>query len=364
MKFQYLAAGLCLAFALTAHAANNIVMSAAQLQTLGIRTAAVSVAANTQGVPYPATVSVPAGQMRVVAAPMMGLVSSVLVASNDTVKAGQPLARLASPGLAEAQRNLVQAAVQAQLARQNLKRDDQLLADGIISAARQQATRAAYLGANAMLVEQRQSLRMLGVPESLVRQMEAGHATSAEITLVAPISGVVLEVTATPGQRVDSATALFKVAKLDPLWLEISVPAKDAAAIRPGEVVTLSGRNARGSVLSVARAASTSQTVSVRVEVRGDLNGLMAGQAVEARIAQSAASGWQVPAAAVAMQQGKSYVFVRSAQGFTPVAVRVLGQSGDTARVEGALKNGAQVAVQGVAQVKAVWMGIGGEGGE
>ncbi|MHB1332925.1 MAG: efflux RND transporter periplasmic adaptor subunit [Sulfuriferula sp.] len=364
MKFQYLAASLCLASALTAHAANDIVMSATQQKILGVHTVAVDAAANAQGVPYPATVSVPAGQMRVVAAPMMGLVSRVLVASNDTVKAGQALAQLASPGLAEAQRNLVQAAVQAQLARQNLKRDDQLLAEGIISAARQQATQAAYLGANAMLLGQRQSLRMLGVPKSLVQQMEAGRATSAEITLVAPISGVVLEVSATPGQRVDAATALFKVAKLNPLWLEISVPAKDAGVIQPGEVVTLSGRNATGRVLSVARAASMSQTVSVRAEVHGDLNGLMAGQAVEARIAQAAASGWHVPAEAVAMQQGKSYVFVRSTQGFTPVAIRVLGQSGDTARVDGALKRGAQVAVQGVAQIKAVWMGIGGEGGE
>ncbi|BBP04079.1 hypothetical protein TPL01_32150 [Sulfuriferula plumbiphila] len=364
MKLQYWAATLCLASALTAHATNDIVMSAVQLQTLGIKTVPVSIAANTRGVPYPATVSVPAGQMRVVAAPMMGLVSSVLVASNDTVKAGQPLVRLASPGLAEAQRNLVRAAVQAQLARQNMNRDDQLLADGIISAARHQATRAAYLGANAMLVEQRQSLRMLGVPDSLVRQMEAGRAISAEITLPAPISGVVLEVTATPGQRVDSATALFKVAKLDPLWLEISVPAKDAAAIQPGEVVTLSGRNVRGRVLSVARAASMSQTVSVRAEVRGDLNGLMAGQMVEARVAQATASGWQVPAAAVALQQGKSFVFVRRIRGFTPVPVKLLGQSGDTARVEGALKSGEQVAVQGIAQIKAVWMGLGGEGGE
>ena len=364
MKFQYLAASLCLASALTAHAASDIAMSAVQQQTLGIRTVAVDAASHAQGAAYPATVSVPAGQMRVVAAPMMGLISNVLVASNDTVKAGQPLAHLASPGLAEAQRNLVQAAVQAQLARQNLQRDNQLLADGIIPAARQQATHAAYLGANAMLVEQRQSLRMLGVPESLIRQMEAGRAASAEITLVAPISGVVLEVSATPGQRVDAATALFKVAKLDPLWLEISVPAKDAAVIRPGEVVTISGRNATGRVLSVARAVSMSQTVSVRAEVHGDLNGLMAGQAVQARIAQAAASGWQIPAAAIAMQQGKSYVFVHSARGFTPVAVKVLGQSGDTTRVDGALKHGAQVAVQGVAQIKAVWMGIGGEGGE
>lgn len=361
MKQQFLAAAFCLAAAATAQAANDITFSAAQIQALGIRTVPLVAAGSTQGMAYPATVIIPAGQMRVVAAPMAGLLTSVLVASNTPVRAGQALARLASPGLAEAQGSLIQAAAQAQLARENMKRDDQLLADGIISAGRHQATRAAYLSANAMLAQQRQSLRMLGVPQSAISQMEAGRASSAEITLSAPITGEVLEVNATPGQRVDPATVLFKVAKLDPLWLEISVPARDAAAIKPGEVVTISGRNASGRVLSVARAASMSQAVTVRAEVHGDLNGLVAGHAVEARITQAAASGWQVPASAVAQQQGKSFLFVRSTQGFTPVPVKVLGQSGDSARIVGALQAGQQVAVQGVGQIKAVWMGIGGE---
>jgi hypothetical protein len=114
-------------------------------------------------------------------------------------------------------------------------------------------------------------------------------------------------------------------------------------------------------VLSVARGASASQTVTVRAEIRGALDGLVAGQAVEARLAQAQTSGWQVPAAAVLRQGKQAYLFVRSAHGFMPVPVTLLGQDGDTARVSGALQAGQQIAVGGVSQIKAVWAGIGGE---
>lgn len=361
MKLPVLAAAVCLACTLTAHAASEVVLSAPQIKNLSITTTPVRLATRAPGMAYPATVVVPPTQLRLVAAPMPGLLTSVRVASNDSVKAGQPLATLASPMLAEAQGSLVQAAAQAQLARENLKRDTQLLADGIIPASRQQATRAAAVSANAMLTQQRQSLRMSGVPEATIRQMEAGRASSAQITLTAPIAGNVLEVSATPGQRVDGNMALFKIARLNPLWLEIQLPAADAVSVRPGDAVSVTGRDVSGRVLSVARGASASQTVTVRAEIRGALDGLVAGQAVEARLAQTQTSGWQVPAVALVRQGDKTYLFVRSAHGFTPVPVTLLGQGSDSARVSGAVQAGQQIAVGGVSQIKAVWAGIGGE---
>ncbi|MGS0754015.1 efflux RND transporter periplasmic adaptor subunit [Roseateles sp. GG27B] len=41
---------------------------------------------------------------------------------------------------------------------------------------------------------------------------------------MAPISGVVLERPVVVGQRVEEAAALFRIAKLAPLWVELQVP--------------------------------------------------------------------------------------------------------------------------------------------
>ncbi|MEQ1668457.1 MAG: efflux RND transporter periplasmic adaptor subunit, partial [Sulfuriferula sp.] len=302
----------------TAHAADQLTFSAKQLQTLGILTAPITTTQSQTSLSYPATVAIPANQERIVAAPMMGMVSRVLITANTEVKAGQPLATLLSPDLAQAQGGLVQAAVQAQLAQAQLQRDNTLLADGIIAASRQQTTRANYLSANAMLTQQRQSLRMLGVPASTIAQMERGTARSAELQLVAPISGVVLEANITAGQRVDTTTALFKIAQMRPLWLVIQVPGAAAANIKVNDSVSLVGRTATGRILSIAQSAQASQTVAVRAEINGELDGLRSGQAVEAKISGQAKSAWQVPAGAIVYQQNKPYVFVRDARGFHP----------------------------------------------
>lgn len=357
-----LVAALCAA--MPARAADTLVFSAKQIQTLGIQTAPITASSQQASLGYPAMVMVPPAQLRIVAAPMMGLLTRIWVSTNTQVKAGQPLATLASPSLAEAQGGLVQAAAQAQLARGQMQRDDQLLADGIIPQSRQQATKAAYLSANAMLVQHRQSLRMLGVPAATIAKMEQGQANSAELNLVAPISGVVLEVNAANGQRIDVATALFKIAQMKPLWLEMQVPGSDAMAIKPGDQVSVSGRNVIGRVLSVGQSTQMSQTVMVRAQIDGELDGLVSGQAVEAKLTGKAGQSWQVPVTALAYKQDQAYVFVRDAQGFHPLAVKVLSQTASLARIAASLKANEIIAVQGVAQIKAVWTGIGGEGGE
>lgn len=357
-----LVAALCVV--MSARAADGLVLSARQLQTMGIQTAPVTTSSQQSSLGYPAMVVVPPEQLRIVAAPMMGLLTRIWVTTNMQIKAGQPLATLASPSLAEAQGGLVQAAAQAQLARGQLQRDDQLLAEGIIPQSRQQATRAAYLSANAMLTQHRQSLRMLGVPAATITRMERGQANSAELNLVAPMSGVVLEVTAATGQRVDVATALFKIAKMKPLWLEIQVPSPDAALIKVGDAVSVSGRKVSGRVLSVGQSAQMSQTVLVRAQIDGELDGLLSGQAVEAKLIAKTGQEWQVPVTALAYKQNQAYVFIRDAQGFHPLAVKVLSQTVSVARVAASLKVNDVIAIRGVAQIKAVWTGVGGEGGE
>jgi len=173
-----------------------------------------------------------------------------------------------------------------------------------------------------------------------------------------------LEVNGAIGQRVDAAMALFKIAQMKPLWLEMQVPSSEAALIRAGDQVAVAGRTATGRVISVGQSAQQAQTVLVRAQIDVDLNGLISGQAVEAQLISKSSHDWQVPVTALAYKQSQAFVFVREGGGFTPVAVKVLSQTASVARISGALKQDAVIAVQGVAQIKAIWTGMGGEGGE
>jgi Multidrug resistance efflux pump len=99
-----------------AWAGDEVPVSAEQMKKLGIETRSLATPQGGAGIAFPAQVIVPNGQLQVVSVPVSGLVESVLVAVNQPVKKGQPLARLQSPALIEAQREFLTAATQSGLA--------------------------------------------------------------------------------------------------------------------------------------------------------------------------------------------------------------------------------------------------------
>ena len=361
MKFPHWCAALAAVCIFPAHAA-DIVLGADQARSLGIRTQALAAATGSvAALRLPGRIVLPPEQLRVVAAPANGVVSEVKVAVNEPVKPGQVLARLLSPELAMAQKDLLQAASQSRLARESYARDRQLLDEGIIAASRYQAARANLAQAEAALAQQRQTLRIMGVPPATIAAMAAGKTAGGGLSLVAPMAAVVLEARVTPGQRVDAAAPMFLLGRLDPLWVDMDVPVAQAAGIRVGTAVHAGETGGR--VVSVGRMAGPGQSVTVRARLDGSPRNLAVGQAVEVQL-QLAAPGWALPAAALIRSQGKDYVFVAVPAGFRAVAVSVAARTPHTVWVQGPLVAGQAVAVSGASQVKAIWTGVGAEGGE
>lgn len=332
-------------------------ISAAQRQSLGIVSERVVKSDREAIERLPAMVTAPASQIRMVAAPATGLVEQVLVTAGDRVRRGQTLARFISPQLAELQRDELAAEIQANLAATALARDERLFREGIIPESRLQTTRTNHAQALAQLAERHAALRIAGLAEA-----HQPGAITGTATLTAPIDGYVLESLAVPGQRVEVATALFKLCECVQLALEIQLPAALVASVREGMTVRLADGNARGRILAVSRQVGASQTAIVRASVTHGTEKLRPGQAVEAVIdIPTEARQFQVPKAAVVRRGEKAYVFVERGEGFAPLAVEVTGTADELALVVGALSERDRVAVRGVAALKAAWLGIGRE---
>lgn len=368
MKSKHMAgallAGLIYAVTLSAHAADDIRITAKQIQALGIEIAPLAKQTGATGSGMPAQVVIPNGQVQVVSAPLAGLMQSVTVAANDSVKKGQVLAHLVSPMLIEAQREFLQAATQSQLSRGSLKRDEQLFKEGIIAEGRYLATQSVAAQASAGMSERRQALRLYGMSDAAINRLQSSHVMSSTLEIVSPLEGVVLEQVVTAGQRVEAAAPLYKVARLNPLWLEIQMPASSVSGISVGAPVSIKAFGAKGKVLSVGRHVGANQTVMVRAEITDGVNNLHAGQFVEAVVALAGVvpSGkqWRVPSSALARNQEKAFLFVQTPAGFRAQAVTLLNQSADSSTVSGELKEGDRIAVKGIAALKAAWMGLGG----
>lgn len=345
-----------LLFAGLTPATESLLLQAAQVKALGIETAQAS-APGSIGGQLPARVLVPNEQMRVVAAPVGGMVEMLAVAPGSSVKRGQVVAHLASPQALELQRDALQADSQAALLQQNLKRDEQLFAEGLIAESRLQATRAAAIQAGAQASERRQGLALAGAT--------AGKL-GGKLALTAPIDGVVLEQGAQLGQRVETSALIYRIARLSPLWLEIQAPLELAATLREGGPVRIARSEVVGKLIAIGRAVDpASQTVLLRAEIGKGAETLSPGQVIAVDIAGPASTQQRLPAAAIARHQGATLAFIQTAGGdkgstFEVRPVRIVSQGGDSVTVDG-LKPGERVAVKGVSGLKAMLSGVGKE---
>lgn len=357
LAFRAALAAMACVLAADLAALENVVLGEAQVKALGLATvrAEAAAAAGTGGLP--ARVVVPNEQMRVVAAPVSGMVEFLAVAPGQSVRRGQVVARLASKEALELQRDALQAASQAQLAEQNRKRDEQLYAEGLIAESRLQSSRAGAVQALAQASERRQGLELAGAVSGKV---------GGALALLAPIDGVVLEQGAQVGQRVEPATLIYRIARLTPLWLEIQAPMALAAGLAKGTAVQVVGGPARGKLIAVGGAVEAgSQSVTLRAAVDSRADSLRPGQAVEVELLVPAPAGLRLPSGALFRQGGETLVFVLAGndaggQVFRPQPVKVLAPAGDGVMVEG-VRAGDAVVVKGVSALKAVWTGVGKE---
>lgn len=334
-------------------------ISAAQRVALGIETATLAASAGAiETTDLPAQVSIVPAQQRVIAAPVAGLVSELRAVPGERVEAGATVVVLKSEELLEAQRGLHEAAVELGLAEQVAQREEALLAEGIIAEARVHATRARLAQSRARYQAQRATLHLLGLSAGQLAAVERGERVVDALSLAAPISGTVLEQTAVVGGRVTAAAPLLRIASLQPLWLEIQVPANLAARIGKDQAVRVAGTAARGTVQYVERTVDAAQTVRVRARLDDSDSGLRLNQSVVAHIeVPPAGRQWTVPLKALVHARGKTWLFVEVSGGFEPRGVELRSQTADRAVVTGALRNGEHVAVAGIAALKALWQG-------
>lgn len=354
---------LGVAWGVVAHA-NEVKLTPAQAENLGVRVERLApVGAQTQ-LTVPGTVTAPAQQIHVVSVPGGGLVKRLYVAPQQAVSAGDRLALMESPDSLAAQSAFLDALIQYQLALRTKARDEALFREGIIAESRLQAAASAAARHSAEVQQKRKLLQLMGMSTSDIGRLERTRQLAAATEIRSPISGVVLDQLAEPGQRVEPSAPLFRVADLRTLWVELHVPAEASGTLQAGDVVSIPALAAKGSILSVGREVhAASQTVPVRAVIDQGANRLRVGQGVQAEVTRRAGgeSMWRVPAASVVHHQGRAYVFLQTPMGFRAVTVSVRGTQGGRVAVEGTLGARPIVAVAGSSALKAAWLGLGGE---
>lgn len=308
------------------------------------------------------SIVIPNAALDVVLSPVAGRVESVLVNPGQKVSAGQVLATLYSGELVALQSDLIRTRSRAAVARTRADRDRDLHDAGIIARSRMEDSRAQLTEAESDLAEQMQLLRLAGFTDAALQRISAPADISPMLTIRARRAGTVLEQTAGVGDAMVAGGLMFRLAKLNGLWADLQATRIQAAQIRVGDAVRISGCQATGKVISAATALdSQSQTMTVRVEITGGSDCLSPNQYVEALISPRARKDVliSIPSGSVVQKGGENYVFVQKPAGLMPTVVHVERRTREVAWVTGEVKPGDEVASTGLAAIKGGWMGLG-----
>jgi cobalt-zinc-cadmium efflux system membrane fusion protein len=322
-----------------------------QIKAAGITTVAISQERAELELSLPGTVVIPPQQVRVVAAPANGMVESMLVAADEQVTEGQPIARLRSPELVEAQRQFLSAVADEALAADRLRRS-QFLFEGKATPERElRVAQTQAINAKSQLDERQQILRLMEMSESEIETVRTTRKLFPAVTIHAPIAGTVTKRHVSPGERVAAAAPIYSIAELNPVWVNVQVPTARLGAIEQGETVFLPAYGVQGRIIRIARTVDA-QTQSAIAVAEIDSNGgsVRPGLAVSAiiRIPQGNGAEWSVPSASVVRHNDRAWVFVRSADGFIARPVRVIAEPPGRTFIRAELSSRDHVADRGV----------------
>ncbi|TLG78995.1 efflux RND transporter periplasmic adaptor subunit [Methylocystis sp. B8] len=323
-----------------------------QMRVAGIETQPVESESGSGELVVPGVVAVPPQQLRIVATPAAGLVETLLVAVDEDVKQGAPIATLKSSELVEAQRAFLHAVSDANLAAEKLRRDEQLFKEHIIAERRLIVTRAEATQARSALEERRQILTLAGMTDPEIETLQRDRKLASSLVVRAPIAGTILQRHGTTGERVQASAPLVTIARLDPIWVNLQVPLGRAAALDNVDRVHLPSAGIDGRLIRIGRTVdAATQSVTAVAEFRPGRSSLRPGQAVQAIMRLSGSNGamqWRVSADALVNFKNHNWVFVRAPEGFIATPVTLLSETPQYASVQGALKAGERVATRGL----------------
>ncbi|MCL2713363.1 MAG: efflux RND transporter periplasmic adaptor subunit [Alphaproteobacteria bacterium] len=340
---------------------DEVRLTPAQMANLGVRVARPVSSKIDQTLPFPSQIVIPIPQLWVVSAPVSGMVTNLAIARGDRLSAGQALVTLESPSFVSLQRDYLHAMAQNVLATQQLNRNQALFDGKAVPQRVLETSQAEARQAHIAFAERRQMLRLAGMADEDIARLADEVAISATLTVRAPRESYVVDIGVSPGQRLEQAAAIVKLAQLSPLWVEIAVPAANMAAIRMGARVDIEGYNTPGRVIMVSQTTdAATQTVMVRAEVPNQ--GLLhPGQSAASRISfvSPAESAWEIPYAALVRRGENTSVFVAIDGGFRLVPVVMLAEDQDHVVVSGPISNTDEVAVGGISALRGILLGLG-----
>lgn len=180
----------------------------------------------------------------------------------------------------------------------------------------------------------RQRLRLMGIPEGVIAEVDRTGRTGGRLTVRAPIGGVVQTLNARVGVTLATGQTLAEISGLGTVWLNAALPEAQAALVRTGQRATATltafpGESFAGRVIAILPTASAdSRTLTVRVELANRGGRLRPGMFATVALGSDAKPALLVPSEAVIRTGTRNIVMLEKGDGRYHPAEVVAGREG------------------------------------
>lgn len=302
----------------------NVTVSSRIQQNLGVRTAEVREGMLSPQVSAVGSIAFNERDQAVVQARATAYVERLSVrATLDRVAKGQPLVDLYIPDWIAAQEEFLSV-------RRMQGTDLQALVDGA-----------------------RQRMHQVGMNDDQVRLVERSGKAQPRISLVAPISGILVELSIREGMTVMSGAPLFRISGLSTVWANAEVPESQSALLSPGAKVQARSAGAPGTIFNgtvqaiLPEVNASTRTLKARVELANPGGRLVPGMFVQMQFMDMRQEkSLLIPTEAVIQTGKRTVVMLAEENGrFHPIDVEVGIESAGQTEIKRGLRAGQRVVV-------------------
>lgn len=324
---------------------------------------------------FPATVVPDHHATADITALVRGRVVDVYADLGQQVKAGDLLAILYSSELGMAQSSYLKAVAKLYVAERSYERAQMLLKEKVIGLAESQRRQGDMLSLRAEKREAQDRLRLLGMTEEQIDQLDRKQKIQSYVPITAPFDSRVIARNLTKGEVVEVTEKLFTVADLSEVWVLANIPEKDIPFIRPdlpaGDASAVEqqvdvlltaypGEVFKGKVTYIGDVLDmATRTMTLRLELPNPERKLKPNMYATIRVhSLPVRNALVVPEHAVQRERDRRFVFIqRDATTFEARDVLIGESNGTEVRILDGLKEGEPVVVKGAFILKSELFG-------
>ncbi|WP_246581471.1 efflux RND transporter periplasmic adaptor subunit [Echinicola shivajiensis] len=245
-----------------------------------------------------------------------GYIKELSLLPGQKVNKGQVLLVLENPDYLEIQQDFLEAKGQIKYLEADYKRQAELSKENVSSEKKYLKAEADYKVMKARYESLQKKLLLMGINTSTLDE----ENISSRITLRAPISGYIAEITAEKGMFLNPSDIAFTITNTDHIHLELNVFEKDVLKVKVGQKVVFSlqdnpAEKYNGEVHLVGRTigeGDRSIRVHVHIEGEDELENLVPGMFAEAKILLDSSQSPALPETGVVKVDQDYYVLLKN----------------------------------------------------